>query len=690
VSFVNPNRLISETSPYLLQHAYNPVDWYPWGNEALERARLEDKPILLSIGYSACHWCHVMEHESFENEEIARFMNEHFISIKVDREERPDLDEIYMTAVQLMTGQGGWPLTVFLTLDLKPFYGGTYFPPEDRWGRPGFLTVLKAITDLYRKERTKIAEQAAALTQHLQQLHQRPANTETALLTSQLIQRAYLISLESFDRAQGGFGGAPKFPHSMELNLLLRYWRRTGDRDALHIVEFSLERMARGGLYDQVGGGFHRYSVDAQWRVPHFEKMLYDNALLVWSYLEAYQATKKSLYRQIVEETLEYVLREMTGPDGGFYSSQDADSAGGEGAFFVWRPQEIKRILGERDGALACEYFGVTETGNFEEGASVLHCPDTPEEFAAKAQMTASEFASWLARVKRALFDAREQRAKPARDEKILTAWNGLMISAFARAYQILGQEEYLRAATSAARFCLTHLKRDSKLLRSYKDGQAKLNGYLEDYAFLITALLDLYEARFDLADVKEALALAQTMIAHFWDEASGGFFFTAHDHERLPVRPKSAYDGATPSGASAAVLALLRLSEFTGRTDLRAQAEETLRSHQSALERSPQSFAHWLCALDFYLGPVVQVALVGEREDARTVELLRVVRERFLPNKIVALVSAEQLAEWDSISPLFRGKKSRERGPTVFLCRDYACQAPLTEPEALEKALSA
>ncbi|MCS6936880.1 MAG: thioredoxin domain-containing protein [Candidatus Bipolaricaulota bacterium] len=687
---MKPNRLIHETSPYLQQHAYNPVDWYPWGAEALERARREDKPILLSIGYSACHWCHVMEHESFENEEIARFMNEHFVNIKVDREERPDLDEIYMTAVQLMTGQGGWPLTVFLTPDLKPFYGGTYFPPEDRWGRPGFLTVLKAIVELYGKERARIVEHAAALTQHLQQLQQRSANSETNLLTPHLLQRAYLVSLESFDRVHGGFGGAPKFPHSMELSLLLRYFRRTGDRDALQIVEFSLERMARGGIYDQLGGGFHRYSVDAQWRVPHFEKMLYDNALLVWSYLEAYQATKKSLYRRIVEETLEYVRREMTSPDGGFYSSQDADSADGEGAFFVWRPEEIKRVLGERDGALACEYFGVTETGNFEHHTSVLHVPYMTEEFLAKAQMTESEFLLWLARVKRALFAERERRAKPARDEKILTAWNGLMISAFARAYQVLGTEEYLRAATNAARFCLEHLKQNEKLLRTYKDGQAKLNGYLEDYAFLITALLDLYEANFDLVYLKEALALSETMRQLFWDEASGGFFFTAHDHERLLVRPKSFYDGATPSGASAAVLALLRLAEFTGRADLRALAEQALRSHQIYLERSPQSFAHWLCALDFYLGPIDQIALVGEREDQRTIELLRVVRERFLPNKIVAVASDDQLLEWDALSPLFRGKRSREGRPTVFLCRGYACQAPLTEPEALETALSA
>lgn len=685
---MKPNRLIGETSPYLLQHAYNPVDWHPWGAEALARSKREDKPILLSIGYSACHWCHVMERESFENEKIARFMNEHFINIKVDREERPELDEIYMTAVQLMTGQGGWPLTVFLTPDLKPFYGGTYFPPEDRWGRPGFLTVLEALAELYQKERAKIVAQAEKLTRHLQQLNTQDPSSATPRLTPQLLQRAYLSSSENFDRLHGGFGNAPKFPHSMELSFLLRYGRRSGDREAQQIVEQSLERMGRGGIYDQLGGGFHRYSVDAQWRVPHFEKMLYDNALLVWTYLEAYQATKKSCYRRIVAETLEYVLREMTSPAGGFYASQDADSPGGEGAFFVWTPQGIKTVLGERDGALACEYFGVTETGNFAHGASVLHLPHTPEEFAAKVQMTVSEFEAWRARVRRALFEARERRAKPGRDEKILAAWNGLMISAFARASQIWGREEYLRAAQSATRFCLTHLKRDGKLLRSYKDGQAKFPGYLEDYALFVTALLDLYEASFDLAYLKEALTLGQTMIEQFWDGASGGFFFTSHDHEILPVRSRSAYDGATPSGTSAAVLALLRLAEFTGRAELREKAEQTLRLYREPIERAPGGFSYMLCALDFYLGPSVQIAIMGATEHPKTLKFLEIIHARFQPHKIVAIADAEQLGEWNSRSPLFAGKTIRAETPTVFLCQDYTCRAPITEPEALEKAL--
>ncbi len=595
---MTPNRLIHETSPYLLQHAYNPVDWYPWGPEALQKAQREEKPIFLSIGYSACHWCHVMARESFENEEIAHYLNEHFVSIKVDREERPDLDEIYMTAVQLLTGQGGWPLTVFLTPDLKPFFGGTYFPPEDRWGRPGLLTVLKAIVELYRKEREKITEQAERLTQYLNAMqHPKPSTT---LLTPELLQRAYLYALQNFDREHGGFGGAPKFPHSLELSFLLRYWRRTQDPDALQIVEFSLEKMARGGIYDQLGGGFHRYTVDAQWRIPHFEKMLYDNALLVWTYLEAYQATQKSLYRQIAEETLEYVLREMTSPEGGFYSAQSADTSAGEGAFYLWTPEEISAVLGPEEGARACEYFGVS---NSEGGASVLYQPYTVEEFAARACMTLSACEEWLARVKGKLFAAREQRERPACDEKILTAWNGLMISAFARAHQILEDEKYLRAAQKAARFCLAHLYRDKSLQRSYKDGQAKGNAYLDDYAFLITALLDLYEADADQEWLQIAKSLSATLLEKFWDEHSGGFYFTSSDHEKLPVRTKSFFDGATPSGNSAATFAFLRLAQLTGDTALRVPAEQTLRLCRDFMEQAPFAFSYMLSALDFYLG---------------------------------------------------------------------------------------
>ncbi|MCL6643330.1 MAG: thioredoxin domain-containing protein, partial [Candidatus Bipolaricaulota bacterium] len=646
-----------------------------------QKARREEKPIFLSIGYSACHWCHVMERESFENEEIANYLNEHFVSIKVDREERPDLDEIYMTAVQLLTGQGGWPLTVFLTPDLKPFFGGTYFPPEDRWGRPGLLTVLKAIVELYRKEREKIAEQAERLTQYLNAMqHPRPG---TGLLTPELIQRAYLGALHSFDREHGGFGGAPKFPHSLELSLLLRYWQRTHDSDALHIVELSLEKMARGGIYDQLGGGFHRYCVDAQWCIPHFEKMLYDNALLVWTYLEAYQATHKSLYRRVVEETLAYVLREMTSPEGGFYSTQDADTAEGEGAFYLWTPQEIYAVLGPEDGPRACEYFGVAEGA--EDGVSVLSQPYTVEEFAARAGM--SECESWLARVKEKLFEVREQRKRPARDEKILTAWNGLMISAFARAYQILGNEEYLRAAQNAARFCLTHLCQDGGLKRSYNDGQAKFNAYLEDYALFITGLLDLYESDFERRWIQEAKALSATVVGKFWDEAGGGFFFTSRDHEKLPVRAKSFYDGATPSGNSAATLAFLRLAQLTDDATLRAKAEQTLRLCRDFMEQAPQALSYMLSALDFYLGPTAQIAIIGAKGDPRVQRFVQTIRACFLPNKVIAVSEPDDAADAVLI-PLVRERSLVNGAPAVYLCQDSSCRAPITEITELEKAL--
>jgi hypothetical protein len=683
------NHLVHETSPYLLQHAYNPVEWYPWGEEALARAKTEDKPILLSIGYSACHWCHVMEHESFENETIARVMNERFVNIKVDREERPDLDEIYMTAVQLMTGQGGWPMTVFLTPDLKPFFAGTYFPPEDRHGQPGFLTILQSLAEVYQRDRTTVVEQAERLKQHLQKIAAGPPEESLSLLTPDLLRGAYAMALEMFDKENGGFGHAPKFPHSMELSLLLRHWKRTRDPDALRLVEVSLEKMARGGMYDQLGGGFHRYSTDAQWLIPHFEKMLYDNALLTWAYLEAFQATHQPLYRRIVLETLEYVLREMTSPEGGLYATQDADSPGGEGAFFSWTPQEIKAILGEKDGALICEYFGVTAAGNFEHNRSILHLPYGFEEFVARKKLGIGETAALIQRAKQALFQVREQREKSGRDEKVITAWNGLMISAFARAYQILADERHLKAAESAARFCLKYLKKNGKLLRTFKDGQAKLNAYLEDYGFFIAGLLDLYEASFELEWLKEARELTRTMIEEFWDEASGGFFFTGKDHETLIARTKSAYDGATPSGNSAAVFALLRLAELTGDSELRKKAERTIRLFRDLMEPTPNGFSHMLCALDFYLGPTKQIAVIGSGRDPRTQKFLSTIHEHWFPNKVLALKGvSEDVAALETFMPWLKDKTQKHNAPAVYVCEHYACKAPVTEPEALEKNL--
>ncbi|HEU4388505.1 MAG TPA: thioredoxin domain-containing protein, partial [Blastocatellia bacterium] len=519
------NRLATETSPYLLQHAHNPVEWYPWGEEALARSGNEDKPILLSIGYSACHWCHVMEHESFENEDIAHLMNENFVCIKVDREERPDIDSIYMNAVQMLTGHGGWPLTVFLTPDLKPFHGGTYYPPVDSRGMPGFPRVLMAVADAYRNRRPQVQSSAQAITDELGKLNQFKAAPE--MLTPEVFNAAYQSLASNFDRDNGGFGSAPKFPPSMTLMFLLRHYAKTNLPSVLEIVETTLEKMAAGGMYDQLGGGFHRYSVDPHWLVPHFEKMLYDNALLARVYLYAYQATGRDLYRRVAEETLEYVFRDMTGGTGGFYSSEDADSEGVEGKFYVWTREEVISLLGD-DGALFCEYYDVTEGGNFEHGKSILNRPIRLEDFASRKGMPAASLTAVLTRCRKTLFGAREERVRPGRDDKVLTAWNALMATAFAEAANILGRDDYMQVAVRNADFILGNLVRDGRVLRTFRDGQARLNGYVEDYAYLIEALLAVYEATFDLKYFQRARELAETMIEQFGDPSGEGFYFTS------------------------------------------------------------------------------------------------------------------------------------------------------------------
>src|SRR5215831_7739438 len=520
------NRLASETSPYLLQHQHNPVDWYAWGPEALERSRQEDKPILLSIGYSACHWCHVMERESFEDPGIARLMNQNFICIKVDREERPDIDSIYMTAVQMMTGHGGWPLTVFLRPDLKPFYGGTYFPPSDRHGMPGFPRLLHAISDTYQNRKDDVNESAEAITEELRRLNRFRQSTD--MLTTEILDTAMAALIHNFDESNGGFGSAPKFPPSMGLMFLLRQYKRTGSAIALEMVELTLDKMASGGIYDQLGGGFHRYSVDSRWLVPHFEKMLYDNALLARIYLYCYQATRKPRYRQVAEETLEYIMRDMTNPLGGFYSSEDADSEGEEGKFYTWTPGEVIDVLGEEDGRLVAEYFGVTEGGNFEGGRSILTAAwESPEAFAADKNIDAAAARSAFTRGKKDLFYARERRVRPGRDEKTLTAWNGLMLSAFAEAANILDRDDYRQVAVRNGDFILQKMMTDGRLLRTYRDGGAKLGAYLEDYAFVAEALLSLYEATFDTMYFDQARKLAEAIIDGFSDESEPGFYFT-------------------------------------------------------------------------------------------------------------------------------------------------------------------
>ena len=684
-----PNRLINETSPYLLQHANNPVDWYPWGEEALERARSEDKPILLSIGYSACHWCHVMERESFENETIAGLMNDNFISIKVDREERPDLDQVYMQAVQMLTGSGGWPMTVFLTPEGKPFYGGTYFPPEDRQGMPGFPRLLTSIAEAYSTNRGEIDRVTQQLTTQMSQSNQ--VSQGTSILTVDILHQAYSSLATNFDYQNGGFGNAPKFPQPMTPEFLLRYYHHGYNPRALELVELTLEKMAYGGIYDQIGGGFHRYSTDAYWLVPHFEKMLYDNALLARLYLHTYLITGRALYRRVVEETLDYVLREMTDSSGGFYSAQDADSEGVEGKFFVWSPDEINSVMGDADGEVFAGYYGVTGAGNFE-GKNILNIRQDPEEFAETKGLTADQLGDIINRGSKALLEVRDQRIHPMRDDKVLASWNGLMLRSFAEAAAALGRPDYLAVAIKNAEFLAGSMKSGGRLLRTYRDGQAKLLGYLEDYSFVIDGLLALYEATFDLRWLDEAVTLADSMIELFWDEGIGGFYDTGSDHETLVVRPRDVFDNAQPCGGSVASDVLLRLAVFTGNNDYSAKATVPLRSLHQAMSQSPGGTGHWLSALDFYVSPPKEIAVIGPRDDPATQALLDTVFHRFLPNKVVMGVETPLIPAVDNSEadiPLLAGRGMVGGLPSAYVCQNYACQLPVTDPADLAEQLS-
>ena len=682
------NRLNDETSPYLLQHAHNPVDWYPWGEEALARAEREDKPILLSIGYSACHWCHVMERESFENEAIAAIMNRHFVNIKVDREERPDLDEIYMNAVQIMTRQGGWPMTMFLTPELQPFYGGTYFPPDDRYGRPGFANVLEAVATAYRDRRDDVSKQAEQIVEHLTQMSS--VSDHGHDLTTELLDGAFRHYRSTFDSRYGGFGNAPKFPPSMGLPFLLRCWQRTGNPNALEMAELTLEKMARGGMYDQLGGGFHRYSTDALWLVPHFEKMLYDNAQLVVAYLEAYQATKKPFYREIAAETLDYVLREMYDADrGGFYSAQDADSEGVEGKFFVWSLDEVEELLGRENAEIFCEFYDITESGNFE-GENILHIQTPLDIFAKKLRRDEAELKGILLEGKRKLFEARESRIKPGLDDKILTSWNGIMIRGTAFGYQLLNDVRYLEAAEKSADFILTELSQaDGLLLRTYRAGKSHLNAYLEDYSYFSAGLVALYEAGFNPRWLREAERLAEVMIEQFWDDSGGGFFFTGKAHESLIVQSKSAYDSATPSGTAMAVHSLLRLAKHLDRPDFREKAAQALSLYYHQIENAPSGSGQLLCELEFLLSTPREIAVVGAKDAADTKVVLDEIHGRFLPHKILALLDpSKHPSAADASLPLTAGKTQIDGKATVYVCENYACQTPTTDIFELKSRL--
>ena len=679
-----PNRLIHETSPYLLQHAHNPVDWYPWGEEAFQKARAEDKPILLSIGYAACHWCHVMAHESFEDPEIAAFINAHFVPVKVDREERPDVDSIYMSAVQAMTGHGGWPLTVFLTPDGVPFYGGTYFPKTARHGLPSFMSVLQRIAELWTTRREQLlsgGEQILARVASLANLRRREE------LGTDILETAAERLEAHFDPYYGGFGQAPKFPQPLVLDALLRMARRFDDERFEEMVGLTLRRMARGGMYDQIGGGFHRYSVDAIWLVPHFEKMLYDNALLPRVYLHYWQLTGDEDILSVVHETLAYVLREMQHPQGGFYSSQDADSEGVEGKFYTWTAEELDAVLGPEIADVVKAYYGVHPAGNFE-GRSILYVPEPPEVVAHRFGLSPERLQAIIQDARQRLYKHRAQRPWPLRDEKIQASWNGMMIATLAEVGRVLNIASYVQAAERAAEFILEHLiDTEGRVWHTYKDGRRTALGYLDDYGNLIDAFLRLYEATFDIRWFRQARNLAQAMVELFWEPDAALFYDTGRDQEHLVVRPRDVFDNAYPSGNSLAADVLLRLSYYTGDDDLRELARRVLSDSAGLMRDMPLGFGHLLSVLDMYVGPVKEVAIVGEEESEQTRALIETAFTPYQPNKVVAYLDPAH-PEWAGDIPLLAYKSPEDGKPAAYVCENFTCQAPTTSAHALHESL--
>ncbi len=696
-----PNRLAREPSPYLRQHAQNPVDWYPWGDEAFEKAKREDKPVFLSIGYATCHWCHVMAHESFEDEEVARLMNEAFVSVKVDREERPDVDNLYMTVCQMMTGHGGWPLNVLLTPEREPFHAMTYVPKSGRFGRMGMTDLVPRIHELWRTERERVLRSAESLTGALKASAAQEGTG--GALGEETLRAAYDALAQRFDAAHGGFGAAPKFPSPHNLLFLLRYWRRTGKERALGMVTQTLDAMRRGGIFDHLGYGFHRYSTDARWLLPHFEKMLYDQATLAWTFVEAYQATGHPRYRATAEEIFAYVLRDLTAPEGGFYSAEDADSEGEEGTFYVWTTDEVRDVLSENLAALVIRAYGLEKEGNFVEestrrktGANILHLREPIAEIAADEGLSEAALEEKLSAAREALFARREKRERPLRDDKILTDWNGLLIAALAKAARAFGEARYAEAAETAAAFLLEEMADDDgRLLHRYHaEGEEKagIRAHLDDCAFLAYGLSELYEATFDEKWLEAALALAEEMTAHFHDAERGGFFLTADDGEQLLVRQKGFYDGAIPSGNSLAMLALLRLARLTGRTGLEEQATGIAEAASAQVGQQPTGFTALLMGLDFGLGPAREIVIAGAPGAEGTQTMLRVVREAYLPSSVV-LLRPDGDGEREEplitkLAPFTAAQRAREGEATAYVCQNHQCRAPVTEISELRAAL--
>lgn len=682
-----PNRLAKEKSPYLLQHAYNPVDWFPWSEAAFEIAKQENKPIFLSIGYSTCHWCHVMAHESFDDEEVAAILNRDFISIKVDREERPDIDHLYMMVCQALTGQGGWPLTVIMTPDQKPFFAGTYYPKHRKYGRMGLMELLPQIVQKWQEDPEHVADTAIRI---VEEVGERMLVHSEGSLSADILDKAYTQYAQAFDPDFGGFGQAPKFPSSHNLSFLMRYYERTGQEQALAIVEKTLDSMYRGGMYDHIGFGFSRYSVDERWLVPHFEKMLYDNALLAWTYLEAYQLTQKSAYAKVAAQIFTYVLRDMTHPEGGFYSAEDADSEGHEGKFYVWDPEEILQVLGAQEGELFCELYDITEEGNFE-GFSIPNLIDMDlEQIASERQMDIADLKERIERSRKKLFAYREQRVHPGKDDKILTAWNGLMIMAMAKGYQTMGDETYLQAANRAVEFMKSNMIReDGRLLARYRDGEAAFPAYVDDYAFLVWGLIALFEASYDPKHLQLAIELNQQMVQLFWDDDKGGFYFYGNDSEQLLMRNKETYDGALPSGNSVALFILLKLAKLTSDAKLSQIAERQMAAMAGAIEQYPTGHAMALIALTYAYSPPSEIVIVGQKDSELTQQMLAAVRTRFRSYSDVILVPTG--AEGERIRqliPLVQDKQMIGSQATAYVCENFACQSPATELQEFHELL--
>lgn len=682
------NRLAEEKSPYLLQHADNPVNWYAWGEEAFEKARKQDKPVFLSIGYATCHWCHVMAHESFEDPEVAELMNDAFISIKVDREERPDIDNTYMTVCQMLTGSGGWPLNIFLTPEKKPFYAATYIPKRGRHGRPGMLELVPRIQQLWEENREKIYGSADEIVRAFDQSNRQVPGES---LSEDILHKSFDEYKQSYDAVHGGFGDSPKFPSPHNLMFLLRYWKRTGEKEALEMVSRTLTSMRRGGIYDHIGFGFHRYSTDAKWLLPHFEKMLYDQAMLMMTYTEAWQAAGKPLFRQTVEEIATYLFRDMMDEEGAFYSAEDADSEGEEGKFYLWEMEEIRDLLSQADAELFMEAFNLKEEGNYKEeatgsktGRNIPYLKKSLEELAGDRSLKPEELKQKLESIRETLFEKRKERVRPLLDDKILTDWNGLAIAALANAGKVLHNRDYIEKAKKACSFILDNMQEeDGPLLHRYRDGEAAIEGHADDYSFLVWGLLELYEATFDTKYLEEAHRLNQVFLDQFWDRENGGFFFTAHDSEELLGRKKEAYDGAIPSGNSVAMMNLLRLGRITAEPELEEQADQIGRLWSEQINRAPAGFGQMLQAVDFGLGPAFEIVIAGEREADDTRSMLREIRKRFIPRKVVVLNDPRE----DSIrklAPYTADQTMKEQKATAYVCQNYSCERPVTDAEEM------